>query len=143
MNKTYNRYMKTLIAKNLIFLMKQAGINPNILSLKTNVPQPTIHRITSSESNDPRTKTVQPLANYFGLSVFDLKERDLLAEAEGGAKIITPKHPLTKQEEELLALFRWLTEPQKIDLLNDLAIQKEKNKCSWTELSKVIKQQPK
>lgn len=52
-------------------------ITPYALASETGVPQPTIFRILTGESNDPRTKTLQPLAMHFGITVADLRDRDL------------------------------------------------------------------
>jgi phage repressor protein C with HTH and peptisase S24 domain len=67
----------SLVAKNLEWLIARRKTTPYELQRETGVPQPTIHRIITGESNDPRTKTLQPLADYFGVSVADLRERDL------------------------------------------------------------------
>ena len=69
----------SIIAKNLEWLMSQRKTNPYELQRNTGVPQPTIHRILTGESKDPRTNTLQPLADHFGVSVADLRERDLAA----------------------------------------------------------------
>ena len=72
----------TLVAKNLEWLITQKKTTPYELQRATGVPQPTIHRILTGESSDPRTKTLQPLADYFGVSVAELRDRDL-ATPEG------------------------------------------------------------
>lgn len=66
-----------LVKKNLEWLIEQARTNPHELQRVTGVPQPTIHRILTGESTDPRTKTLQPLADYFRISVADMRDRDL------------------------------------------------------------------
>lgn len=70
-----------LVQKNLEWLIAQKKTNPYELQRATGVPQPTIHRILSGESNDPRTKTLQPLADYFGVSLAELRARDLAGGA--------------------------------------------------------------
>jgi transcriptional regulator with XRE-family HTH domain len=72
------------IQKNLEWLIAKKRTNPYELQRATGVPQPTIHRILSGESNDPRTKTLQPLADYFGVTVADLRGSDL-SERDGEA----------------------------------------------------------
>lgn len=52
-------------------------ISPTALAEITKVPQPTIFRILNGDSADPRTSTVRPLAEYFGVSVSDIRDRDL------------------------------------------------------------------
>jgi phage repressor protein C with HTH and peptisase S24 domain len=71
-----------LVRKNLEWLIERAGTNPHVLKEKTGVPQPTIHRILTGESTDPRTSTLQPLADHFGVTVADLRDRDLSASAD-------------------------------------------------------------
>lgn len=60
--------------------MRMRDINPTDLATKTGVPQPTIFRILTGESNDPRTTTLRPIAAYFGVTVEQLREGDLSAE---------------------------------------------------------------
>lgn len=65
------------IKQNLTTLMTNHKVNSNSLALATKVPQPTIHRILSGESQDPRTATLEPIATYFGVTVSDLREKDV------------------------------------------------------------------
>lgn len=71
-----------LVKKNLEWLISQRKTNPYDLQRATGVPQPTIHRILTGESSDPRTKTLQPLADYFKVSVADMRDRDLAAPSD-------------------------------------------------------------
>lgn len=129
-----------MIATNLDFLMTREGINPTILSERTGIPQPTVHRIASGESKDPRTSTVKPLAEYFGFTVADLKERDLVAESTGVLEKKIPQHKaITPQEQALLELFREVTDEQKASVVRTLEAQKQDNERLWKELSKVMK----
>ena len=66
-----------LVKKNLEWLIEQRKTNPYELQRETGVPQPTIHRILTGESTDPRTKTLRPLADFFRVSVSDMRDRDL------------------------------------------------------------------
>ena len=92
----------TLVAKNLEWLMADRKTNPYDLQRATGVPQPTIHRILTGESTDPRTKTLEPLAGYFGVSVADLRARDLAGPADervesnatfGGVSVVESDDP--------------------------------------------------
>lgn len=65
------------LRKNLRFLMESAGHNPNSLAEASGASQPNIFRILEGESGEPRRKTIEPLANYFGVIVEDLKYKDL------------------------------------------------------------------
>ncbi len=66
--------MSTL-RQNLAFLMHKHQITANTLAKETGVPQPTISRILNGESSDPRTLTVQPIAERFGLDVEDMRSK--------------------------------------------------------------------
>lgn len=61
---------------NLAYLIQKWGTNPTALSQATGVPQPTIHRILKGESEDPRTNTLAPLANYFNCTIEFLRTAD-------------------------------------------------------------------
>lgn len=62
---------------NLTFLLQQRGITATALARTTGVQQPTLHRILKGTSADPRSATLQPLADYFGVTLDDLYHRDL------------------------------------------------------------------
>ena len=58
--------------------MQSRQISGYALSEATLVPQPTIHRILSGESRDPRTDTLEPIAKFFGLTVSALRDGEHL-----------------------------------------------------------------
>jgi len=77
------------LRRNLAYLIaKHEGLNPTALAAATGLQQPTIHRILKGESDDPRTATVQPLADYFGVTVEFLRTAD--AEAFDHGKPVEP-----------------------------------------------------
>ncbi len=45
--------------------------NENALARRSGVPQPTIHRILTGESQDPRRSTIEKIASYFGVAADD------------------------------------------------------------------------
>lgn len=58
---------------NLKLLMKRLPkLTESELARRTDVPQPTLHRILSGATPDPRISTLRPLAHYFGVSVGQL-----------------------------------------------------------------------
>jgi len=71
--------------------MHKHQITANTLAKETGVPQPTISRILNGESSDPRTLTVQPIAERFGLDVEDMRSKLI-----DGAGDFTP--PVAKVE---------------------------------------------
>jgi|TARA_B110000967_G_scaffold55613_1_gene57016 transcriptional regulator with XRE-family HTH domain len=60
--------MSTEIAR----LMKLDGISQSGLSRATGVPQPTINRILSQVTQDPRRDSMISIANYFGVALESL-----------------------------------------------------------------------
>lgn len=56
-------------AEFLQYLMDKAGENPNSLSRRAKVPQPTIFRFLSGSAKEPRPSTLERLAQAYGLSV--------------------------------------------------------------------------
>lgn len=61
------------IARILTELMARERLSDNDLAARTGVPQPTISRIKSGESRDPRDSTLRPLADYFRISISQLR----------------------------------------------------------------------
>jgi SOS-response transcriptional repressor LexA len=61
------------IAQNIQALLDKREMNANQLSEATKVPQPTIHRILNGDHKSPRDPTIQPIEDYFGVSVSDLR----------------------------------------------------------------------
>lgn len=65
------------VQSNLKYLMKKHGLNPTSLSARTKIPQASIFRIVEGESKDPKTATLSPLAAHFGITVADLRHKNL------------------------------------------------------------------
>ncbi len=61
------------VAGILTMLMVRDGLSDNELADRTGIPQPTISRIKNGDSRDPRDSTLRPLAEYFRLSVSQLR----------------------------------------------------------------------
>jgi transcriptional regulator with XRE-family HTH domain len=60
------------MSTELARLMKQEGISQSGLSRATGVPQPTINRILSQVTQDPRRDSMISIANYFGVPLESL-----------------------------------------------------------------------
>lgn len=69
---------------NLRSLMRARNINEAQLARETNVPQPTLHKILSGKTIDPRTSTLKSLADYFGISIDDLLSGNFMVQATSG-----------------------------------------------------------
>ena len=68
----HNRGMRESMSTELARLMKLKGISQSGLSRATGVPQPTINRILSQVTQDPRRDSMISIANYFGVPLESL-----------------------------------------------------------------------
>jgi transcriptional regulator with XRE-family HTH domain len=78
--------MKSLI-QNLTHLMHQQKISEAELARKTNIPQPTLHKILSGKTADPRISTLQLLADYFEVTLDELAHVQVIKTKHIQAKI--------------------------------------------------------
>lgn len=66
------------VIANLKYLMGERGIlNVTELARLTKIHQPTLHRLLAGEVKDPKYINLKQLADYFGVVVSDLVEKDL------------------------------------------------------------------
>lgn len=61
-------------------LMEEVAINEAELARKTDIPQPTLHRILSGATKSPRGNSLAPLANFFSVTINQLMGVDPLPE---------------------------------------------------------------
>lgn len=61
------------VRENLRALLDAKAISENELGRQTKVPQPTIHRILSGNTADPRDGTLRPIASFFNITVEELR----------------------------------------------------------------------
>lgn len=113
----------TKLGNNIKALMKAKLVNgkpvsANAIAQATGIPQSTITRILNGDVQDPRSRALIALANYFGVSVAELRD-GLQAKMEGAAKPAAPVMQtfpagdeqfvlayVTGHEMELLTLYR-------------------------------------
>lgn len=113
MNYSFTHSAPMGIQHTLQALMERAGENPNSLSEKTGVPQPTIWRILNGTSQDPRDSTVTRLARFFRVTNDQLRGRGQDAHESASA----PKVPYTPQGEEMAKVFAKLSKRDQLLLL--------------------------
>ncbi|MCX8582501.1 MULTISPECIES: S24 family peptidase [unclassified Gilliamella] len=66
------------VIRNLKYLMSEKGIlNVTELARLTKIHQPTLHRLLAGDVKDPKYINLKQLADYFGVVVSDLVEKDL------------------------------------------------------------------
>lgn len=96
--------MSTLLGKNVEWLMRQHGIKRfTHLAKLTGVPQPTIHRFMSGLHGEPRSSTLKPIADYFGITLAQLLDTDL----ETG-EVMTNVQALTTGVYTAVPLISWV-----------------------------------
>ncbi len=69
---------KTKIRAILAHLLTEKKIRVAELARRTNVPQPTIHRIATGACEHPHLSTLTPIADFFSITVNQLKGLDPL-----------------------------------------------------------------
>ena len=57
------------LVNNIKRLMMAKGLNEAKLAKRTNIPQPTLHKILSGKTEDPRVSTLKLLAEFFNVSL--------------------------------------------------------------------------
>lgn len=66
------------LISNIDFFLKKRNTNPNELEQKNpKIKQSTIFRIQTGETKEPRRSTLEPFAEWAGVSVSDLFDKDL------------------------------------------------------------------
>jgi transcriptional regulator with XRE-family HTH domain len=92
---------------NLRFLLTESGISENDLAEQTGVPQPTINRILRGLSRDPRDGTLRPLAEFFGVTVEELRTSNIRATRDPSRKDQRPSDLVTNQLENDIDALRY------------------------------------
>jgi transcriptional regulator with XRE-family HTH domain len=64
------------LSQTLRFLMQKTKITEYALSKRTGVPQPMINKILHEKNTNPKIATLQPLANYFMVTMSQLLGED-------------------------------------------------------------------
>ncbi|MFZ6756744.1 S24 family peptidase [Undibacterium sp. Ji50W] len=80
---------------NIKYLLERSGMNPTSLATALEkffpedkwVPQATIFRIVEGITKDPRTSSLAPIAEYFGVNISDLRTKDLRVMEESTPRI--------------------------------------------------------
>lgn len=70
----------------LEYLIKLHGISILELSKKTKIPQPTLHHILSGETKNPRKQALNALADFFSITIEQLKGKALLPKVPTALK---------------------------------------------------------
>lgn len=75
-----------LLISNLHHLMAQQDITEAELARQTAIPQPTLHKILSGKTNDPRISTLKAIADYFSLPLDDLYSQNASIDKKPAAQ---------------------------------------------------------
>lgn len=84
MNTDKYKAANTQIIERLNELAKYRDLSPSEIARRTNVPQPTVHRILSGQSEDPKITIIRKIAECLGTTLAKLEEtsRDLVQETQ-------------------------------------------------------------
>jgi SOS-response transcriptional repressor LexA len=85
---TKSAVMKTTrIGQILKRLMAEKKIRVAELARQINLPQPTIHRIATGACEHPHLSSLEPIANFFSISVDQLKGHELIPWLDRASRI--------------------------------------------------------
>ena len=101
--------MKLDISKKLSKLMRDNNLSQSALSRATGVPQPTINRILSEVTREPRRDSVVRIANFFGITPESLYET-------GGSK--SARTPTAESVEEIYKRIAMLNVTERSELFD-------------------------
>ena len=99
--------MELDISKQLSKLMRDNNLSQSALSRATGVPQPTINRILSEVTREPRRDSVVRIANFFGITPESLYET-------GGSKSV--RTPAAESVEEIYKRIAMLNVSERSEL---------------------------
>lgn len=87
---------KTFISKVLRLLMFQKNITVSQLARETQLPQQTLQRLVAGTSKNPHEKTINALADFFDLTIEQLKGESVLP-TDFNNSLTETAHPQIKQ----------------------------------------------
>lgn len=116
-----NKILLNDILKKLLFQKRMRAID---LVRELNIPQSTVHRLLTGASSNPHKDTLEPIAEYFDISIEQLKGVEPLPES-------LFSNSLTQKRVIEIPLFEW----KDLDKLNNLELEK-KTIAAMADLSK-------
>ncbi len=87
------------ILSRLMFEKKMRAMD---LARELNIPQPTIHRIATGKSTTPHTSTLEPIANYFNITVEQLTGKAPLQDVNSWVSALLPANTQIARQIPLL-----------------------------------------
>lgn len=102
-----------MLDKILQTLMFKKKVKPSELARETNIPKQTLSRIISGKSPNPHSKNLEPLADYFNVSIAQLRgEEELPSDA---VDISLPNSKKSKPKTIPLLAWQQLNELSELD----------------------------
>jgi len=114
-----SQLLESLIKTDGALLKHDGSINQNSAARAFGIHQPTLSRILSGQTLEPRAKAVEAICEYFGIEPSQLRGEQPIPS------ITTPLPKLTKNEELLLSLYRSLTSASQKTAIRIIAVLKE------------------
>lgn len=122
-----SRILEQLIRSDESLLKKDGSINQSAAAKAFGINQPTLFRILSGDSIEPRSNAIQGICRYFNIQPAQLRGEAPL-EIEGvltGNPTSAFSSRLTKSEELLISLYRSLSPTNQKTAIRVLAALKE------------------
>lgn len=103
----FSKVLEGLIKSDKRLLKSDGSINQNAAARAFGLNQPTLSRILSGETQEPKSKVIEAISAYFGVEPAQLRGEKTLVGVPDVAAAVQPR--LAKDEELLLSLYRSLS----------------------------------
>ena len=132
-----NNSNKIILSKNLVYYMENNNIDRNKLCKDLGLKYSTVSEWISAKKY-PRIDKIEILANYFGINKSDLIEEQLMTpNPDSPPEPQEPaEHELSKNEREMIEIFKDLTETQQGELIGRAKVMQEHNRTEAEALEK-------
>lgn len=100
----HKKQVKDILAELMAAEVDSRGkaLSANQLALKSGIPQPTITRILNGESLDPDTATLRPLAEYFSVTVGQLRGEEPILRDPKIRRVVSAMEPMHEYQKDAL-----------------------------------------
>lgn len=115
--------LEALIRKDRSLLKADGSINQNAAARAFGIKQPTLFRVLSGETTEPRAKVVEAIAAYFGVEPAQLRGEKAIPGISASPSSSGIR--LSKDESLLLSLYRSLSPSMQKAVIRVVAALKE------------------
>lgn len=116
-------------------MKRQSGLTTKEIALQSGLPEPTLEKIFSGQTKDPKLNTIRTVVHFLGYTLDDL---DPIEIENSPAPANAETRELNKEEQELVHNYRALNDEGQdklLDYSDDLVSSGKYTKNNQTEIS--------